>query len=221
MIEFINDSIKQLQKEEKTQLKCLSRSGGLSTDWALNQSSSNPGFFTPFNKKMGIKQAVIATGLLPALKLQAALSTMLLIPTHLFASIVDLINGRWENACDNALSGLVKLPTAAIYFSGAFILNLLKEITALITRSIATLVDMCRGSNKEPIEFAGYLKDESRPHIHASFNKNEAFEAFDAFHTSEAFVSLKAAFEANDRDFYDAEDLIPTPRYNPASPFGI
>ena len=156
MIEFINKIIKEIKKDEKKQSEFLYDKNGISTNWAFSRSNRNPGFFTPFNQKMGIQQSLIATTLMPVLKLQSALAATFLIPAALFGSIGLGVHAQFGVAFDS-FKLLLTFPFVSLYFSGAFVLNLLKEITAIITRSIATLVQFCMGSNKsstEPDQFA-------------------------------------------------------------------
>jgi len=183
-MKYIDKAIEIIKHEEEEQLRFLSRKDGISTDWSLNGSYRNPGFFTPFNKKMGIKQAAIATGLLPLLKLQNALTATLLIPATLFGSIGIGLHGNWKEAGETALMTLA-LPISAVYFSGAFILNLLKEVTALITRSFATLVDMCKGTPN------GSIESEDKP-----------------------FVDGMEQHEVNDVEFSEVEEEEDRPPYH-------
>lgn len=151
-------------KKEKEHLKSLSKCDGIATDWAVFHSKTNPGFFTSFNQtipfdydnrtyqipmNMGMKQAAIAASLLPTLQLQTALVSAVQLPAALLLTISNMLEGNWESA---AYFGKAALATAAqtVYFSCAFVLNLVKEITAFITRSVATLIEMCMGSGKIP-----------------------------------------------------------------------
>lgn len=157
--ETINSAIIYTQDLEDSHLRFLSKLGGTSTRWAPYQDGTNsgffndtkPGFFTPFNQKLvwnktsGMKQAVIAASFVPTIKLVTVVAMVLVQPIVLLAGIKDLIMGQWGDAFDKSLIAL-SFAGIGIYFSGAFVLNFLKEVTALLTRSIATLVHMCKGS---------------------------------------------------------------------------
>lgn len=128
--------------------------GGKPTLWSFDELSTKittyqPGFFTPFHEQhASMKQAAITVGLLPALNLGAALLLAIIgPPVYIFDSIKESINGDWTAAGDSAC-GAVASPILATYCLGSFVINLLKEITAFITRSIATLVAMNSGSDQ-------------------------------------------------------------------------
>lgn len=148
MSEYINNIISEIQKDELIHSAFLSNHGGRSTGWSFSQNSGKPGFFTPFNKKMDMKQALIATGLLPVLKGGNALLITFLAPVTLFSALLEtIVRCQLTPLLEGAGLILFVYPVTTIYFSGAFILNLLKEISALITRSIATLVHACLGAS--------------------------------------------------------------------------
>ena len=135
----------------------LPEHNGISTAWALGASDNHPGFFTPFAsnsvtnyiyeqyfsraRPAGIKQAAITVGLLPALQLQTALTSALWASCHLLDSMSSAVNGDFEQYLYKTKYA-VGFTCSAVYFTGAFVINLLKEVTAFITRSIATLVEM-------------------------------------------------------------------------------
>ena len=132
--------------------------GGKPTLWSFDELSTEittyqPSFFTPFHEQhASMKQAAITVGLLPALNLGAALFLAIIAPpVCIFDSIKASINGDWTAAGDSAC-GAVASPILATYCLGSFVINLLKEITAFITRSIATLVAMNSGSDELAIE---------------------------------------------------------------------
>lgn len=150
MMECINKIICQVSRDEQEHLDVLSSLGGLSTSWSNWVSHNNPGFFSPYTKKMGIKPALIVTGLLPLLKLQYSIFSTLMIPASIVGGIACLLLGHLGEA-SNCAQGLLLAPIFAVYFSGAFVLNLLKEVTALITRSIATLIHTCLGPSGDEI----------------------------------------------------------------------
>ena len=130
---------------------------GKPTLWSFDGLSTEityqPGFFTPFHEQhASMKQAAITVGLLPALNLGAVLFLAIIAPPLcIFDSIEASINGDWTAAGDSAC-GAVASPILATYCLGSFVINLLKEITAFITRSIATLVAMNSGSDELAIE---------------------------------------------------------------------
>ncbi len=162
MSDFIKKTIAQIDENDCSHLQTLSNNDGIATNWALYHSKTNPGFFTSFNQKVsvtddlgeevevqetpfGMQQAAIAIGLLPALQLQTALVAAISVPGMLLFAVSATFAGDWKAASGVGM-GALAFTTQAVYFSGAFVLNLLKEVTAFITRSIATLVDMCHGA---------------------------------------------------------------------------
>ena len=143
---------------ENQHIITLNTKGGIATGWSFKHSDTNPGFFTPFGQELGssygkktagLKEAALTAGLLPALKLQQALANAFMSCAAPFVVIALCIQGEWNNAAHMGLGALVG-PLLAIYFTGAFLLNLVKEVTALITRSLATLVSVCMGSANNP-----------------------------------------------------------------------
>jgi len=159
MADFIKNMLNQIDQIDNGHIETLTDNDGIATNWSLYHSKKNPGFFTSFNQKMpvdngfdedtqatpfGMQQAAIATGLLPALQLQTALASALAVPGFLLMALSGTIQGDWNGAGRLSMTAL-SLAIEAVYFSGAFVLNLLKEVTAFITRSIATLVDLCMG----------------------------------------------------------------------------
>jgi len=127
---------------------------------------------TPF----GMKQAAIAAGLLPALQLQTALASAFALPGNLLLGISASIKGDWDQAAKYGMDAL-HMARQAAYFSGAFVLNCLKEVTAFITRSIATLVDMCKGTASTESRNHGNSSDDGASTAAAEVHGNCRFNA--------------------------------------------
>ena len=156
---FIKDLNKDIKENDQEQATLLSNAGGITTSWNAYHNKTNPGFFTPFNQQLsnqkiaGIKQAAIAASYLPIMQLTVATIHALIAAFELSCSLKHVVYGEWDEAATKIIDTAVEI-TAAIYYSAAFALTLLTEVTALLTRSIATLVDMTR---KDSVDNVGPL----------------------------------------------------------------
>ena len=159
-----------IQMNEESCINFVHDVGGLHTH-INNQQGQFVGFFTPFNelvnvpdgsnrmKPAGIKEAAIATAVLPTIQLVQAIAFTALIPYKLVESIIAAVRGDLENAEAYFGQFLLVIPSS-IYCYGGFVFNLLKELTALVTRSVATLVDTFRTKEAPAVESAVKKKDD-------------------------------------------------------------
>jgi hypothetical protein len=180
-----NSLLNFLNIQEQEVEKKLTRLGGVSTAWSLQETNENyenrsvhPGFFTPFNPRVvekreeyvkgglksqyrpgaedhisytpGYKEAGLALGL-SSLNLQTAAICACHAGTSFFNAMIHIVRGDLEGAQRGA-GETVQGVCGAFYFLGSFVLNFVKELTALVTRSIATLVAMCRKDNNEALQ---------------------------------------------------------------------
>lgn len=134
-------------------------------DYSDNKTSIAPGFITPFTAEHGsIEQAATTMGLLPTLYLGTAAIHAILGPLlGIFGGIYNSIKGDWNSAAAMGML-VISSPVDAIYCLGSFALTLLKEITAFITRSIATLVEMGKGQSSTENAAKPYFDDSADLH---------------------------------------------------------
>ncbi len=150
---YLNGSHDNLARYHRNTLEAW---GGLETDLSLYGTMTHPGFFTPFGadrlrllrrtervEKMGLKEAVIALFGMPTLRLAAAVRNILLIPLHILHAVEEIIDEdksfRDKDISNNLITAVYQIgPSIGLSFS--FVFQIMKEMTALITRTIATIV---------------------------------------------------------------------------------
>ena len=98
------------------------------------------GFFTPFTEEnMGLTRSLKGSILMPLLKLQATATYLLITIENVSRALRYIINGELENARKYATDGGSNL-YHAIFSLFSLLLEMVKSIVSLVTRSIATVV---------------------------------------------------------------------------------
>lgn len=169
MVHFFKEVWQSIIETEKDHRNALLIHDGLCTNLSFFDNKTNPGFFTPFTANMStqscdessypvkaeFKQAITAALFLPAQQLQTALLQTCYIPAQIILALAMLVTADGEKASNHSKLALAATIHAA-YFYGAFALTLIREVFALLTRSIASLIDAMHAKPEEGPNFPKY-----------------------------------------------------------------